>query len=681
MSSSAEFELLGYKLELRTNPLRLQEQKKPGSKGLLDFWHYLLQRTETRLALAGGVLILVSALAAWAGLSSTLVKAIQITALILAGYPVARSALVSLWITRDFSINLLMTIAATGAVIIGDTAESATLIFLFAVSEALEGYTSDRARHVLSEMSDLAPSQAIRITAHMEERVPVESLRVGDLILIQPGERIPMDGQIQSGQSAVNQAPITGESLPVSKDLGDEVFAGTVNGSGGLTVQVTRLAEDTTIQRIIRMIEQAQSVRAPTQRFIDRFAQVYTPLMVGLAVLVAAVPPIFFGQPFFNPPGGIGWLYRALALLVIACPCALVISAPVTIISAITAAARKGVLFKGGAFLEALAKIKVFAFDKTGTLTHGQPVVTTFRSVDCENLLPTDGSCTACNDVLALASALERRSAHPLARSVVFAAEERGLNGHYAPAGNVLALAGSGLKGHVNGKLATIGNHAMFDREHPHQDILCGWVNAAEAQGQTTMLVCDGDRVRGFIAVADTVREDSRQVITSLKAMGKQTVMLTGDNSSVARAVGDGLGMDQVLSNLLPEGKVDAIRELSRQSGPVAMIGDGINDTPALAASALGIAMGGAGSAQAMETADIVLMAGDLQQLPFAVRLSQFAHKLILQNVVISLGTKLVFILLAMGGLTSLWLAVLADVGISLVVTTNGLRANRFKEV
>ena len=365
----------------------------------------------------------------------------------------------------------------------------------------------------------------------------------------------------------------------------------------------------------------------------------------------------------------------------IACPCALVISAPVTIISAITAAARKGVLFKGGAFLEALAKIKVFAFDKTGTLTHGQPVVTTFRSVDCENLLPTDGSCTACNDVLALASALERRSAHPLARSVVFAAEERGLNGHYAPAGNVLALAGSGLKGHVNGKLATIGNHAMFDREHPHQDILCGWVNAAEAQGQTTMLVCDGDRVRGFIAVADTVREDSRQVITSLKAMGKQTVMLTGDNSSVARAVGDGLGMDQVLSNLLPEGKVDAIQELSRQSGPVAMIGDGINDTPALAASALGIAIGGAGSAQAMETADIVLMAGDLQQLPFAVRLSQFAHKLILQNVVISLGTKLVFILLAMGGLTSLWLAVLADVGISLVVTTNGLRANRFKEV
>ena len=341
-------------------------------------------------------------------------------------------------------------------------------------------------------------------------------------------------------------------------------------------------------------------------------------------------------------------------------------------------------LFKGGAFLEALSAIQIFAFDKTGTLTNGRPVVTAFRAVDCPETVPAenpaamDGGCGTCNDVLALASALERRSAHPLAGSVVSAAAQLGLMELYPPALEVVTLAGSGLQGMVNGKLATIGSHTLFERDHPHQQALCNWVQAAEELGQTTMLVCDGDRVRGYIALADTLRDSSRATVSALHALGKQTAVLTGDNPAAAGAIAGQLGIDHVRAGLLPEEKVTAVRELSAQFGPVGMVGDGINDTPALAAAALGIAMGGAGSAQAMETADIVLMGGDLRQLPFAVRLSRFAHRLILQNVAISLATKLLFILLAMAGLTSLWLAVLADVGVSLVVTLNGLRANRY---
>lgn len=663
---------LGYDLEEKAQ----RRAEKVQDKGLVGFWRFLLDRHETRLALIGGLFILFSILIRLIGVPETITNILQISALAVAGYPIARSALVTLWINRDFSINLLMTIAAIGAVVIGEITEAATLIFLFAIAEALEGFTADRARGVLGELGELAPSKAIRIKNNIEEVIPVEALRLGDEIIIKPGDRLPMDGIITSGRSAVNQAPITGESLPVDKAAGDEVFAGTVNGSGTIVVQVTRPASETTIQRVIRLIEQAQSLRAPTQRFIDRFAQVYTPLMVVVAVLVAAVPPLFFGAPFMNPAeGGTGWLYRALALLVIACPCALVISAPVTIVSAITAAAQRGILFKGGAYLETLAGIKAFAFDKTGTLTLGQPEVTHFRSVDC-----TDGNtCSACDDVLAVASSLEKRSTHPLARSVLAAADQRGVLDVYAPAENAVALAGSGLQGRVNGKMATIGNHKLFDLEHPHQQVLCGWVEAAEAQGQTTMLVCNGDRVLGYIAVADTIRDESPEILSELKAMGKETAMLTGDNASVAKSVGSQVGVGHIESNLLPEQKVAAVQALTQRFGSVAMVGDGINDTPALAAASLGIAMGGAGSDQAMETADIVLMAEDLKQLPFAVKLSAFTRSLIRQNVIFSLGIKLAFVLLTMGGFTSLWMAVAADMGVSLLVTLNGMRANRYQ--
>jgi Zn2+/Cd2+-exporting ATPase len=662
-------EALGYRLVDG-----IDHNRQPRGTVVVGFWQFLLSRPETRLALIGGLLILVGFAAGFAGVDPLAVRLVQVAALLVAGYPIARSGLSNLVINRDFNINLLMTIAAVGAILIGEIAEGATLIFLFALAEALEGYTTDRARSVLSEMKKLAPETAIRIGAG-DEVVPVEALQIGDRILVRPGDRIPMDGVIVAGTTEVNQAPITGESLPVTKDSGSEVFAATINGSGEIQVQVTRLVKDTTLQRIIQRVAEAQSMRAPTQRFIDRFARIYTPMMVGVALLVAILPPLLFAEPFLNTAAGErGWLYRALALLVIACPCALVISAPVTVLSAITQAARRGIVIKGGVFLEALSSVRVFAFDKTGTLTHGEPAVTLVRSVDCE----TGVLCEQCQDVLGLAYSLEQRSSHPLARAIVDAAEARGIAGIYGPADDVQALPGRGVQGRVNGKTATIGSHHYFHTSHPHDRLLCDWASIAELEGQTAMLVSDGDRVRGVIAVADQIRPTSREVIKQLHDLDLKTVMLTGDNATVAHAVAAGVGIGIVRAGLLPDDKLSAVHRLAGDYGRVAMVGDGINDTPALAAATVGISMGGAGSDQALEAADVVLMADDLLQLPFAVRLSRFARGLIRANVAISLLTKLVFVILALGGITSMWLAVLADMGVSLLVTLNGMRALRF---
>jgi Cd2+/Zn2+-exporting ATPase len=643
----------------------------------LRFFHYLLDETETRLALIGGLLLGVGLLLGQLGAPALVETSLEIAALLLGGYPIARSGLVNLAINRDFNIDLLMTIAAVGAVIIGEPAEGASLVFLFAIAEAMEAYTTDRARSVLTELSELAPTHAVRIAAGRDEYVPVGQLQVGDRILVKPGERIPMDGQVVQGASEVDQAPITGESMPVARAIGDEVFAGSINGSGALEVTVSRRVTDSTISRVITLVELAQSVRAPVQRFIDRFAQIYTPVVVGVAVLVAVLPPLLFGQPFFDTTAGErGWFYRALALLVIACPCALVISAPVTILSAITAAARHGVLFKGGVFMETLSKMKAFAFDKTGTLTYGRPEVTQCRSLECT----TDTPCPHCDEVLGLAYALEQRSTHPLARAVISAAEARGLDGRFAPAADVTNLAGRGLQGDVDGRRATIGSHTLFDAEYPHEATLCAWAEAAEDQGQTAMLVSDGLRIQGMIAVADTLRADSRQVVSSLRKLGAASVMLTGDNPTAARRAAEATGVDAVYAGLLPEQKVDRVARLLAQHGKVAMVGDGINDTPALAAASIGVTLRGAGSAQALETADVVLMGDDLHALPYAVKLSAFANRLIRENVAISLATKLVFVALALTGVASMWMAVVADMGVSLLVTTNGLRALRFKD-
>jgi len=647
----------------------------PSRGGMLGFWDYLNSRFETRLALGGGTLVLLTALATLIGLSGEIAGVLYTIGMAITLYPIFKSGVNGLRINRQFNINLLMSIAAIGAIIIGEYLEGATVIFLFAIGEALEGYTADRARQSIKGLMALKPPTALRLNGDQEQEVPVEALRLDDVILIKPGERIPMDGEILTGASGINQAPITGESVPVARAPGDEVFAGTINGEGTLTVRVTRLAEDNTLNRIIKLVQEAQSVRAPSQRLIDRFAAWYTPTVVTLAALVTFVPPLLFNAPFYDTPTEHGWLYRALAMLVIACPCALVISTPVTVISAITAAARRGVLIKGGVHLEALGQIRAFAFDKTGTLTSGQPVVTGYHAIDCQG--GTD--CPCCTDVLALATAVERRTSHPLATAVVREAEARQLAGRYAPAESVELLAGRGVRGRVGDHVVTLGSHALFDAEFPHDAALCQQVRAIEASGHTTMLLADDDRVRGYISLADTPRETSRDAIHQLNALGRSTIMLTGDNRSVARAIADQIGVKDVRAELMPDHKVDAVRQLRDEYGTVAMVGDGVNDTPALAAATVGIAMGGAGSPQALETADVALMADDLSQLPFAVRLSNFARQLIRENILFSFSVKAVFLVLAFFGLTSLWVAILADTGMSLLVTLNGMRPLRYR--
>lgn len=687
---------LGYDVaEGGKTPFALSDYSGP--VGLLRF---LLARRTTTLALIGALLLLFSAVLALLGAPQGLVAALHLAVVALAGLPIMVNGWRELRYSHNITINLLMSIATLGAVIIGETGEAATVIVLFAIGEALEGYAADRARYSLRGLLDLVPQTAavlrpcLDCAEHLgqdgytggpcpfcgvhETRVPVGDLAVGDTILIAPGERIPMDGVIREGNSAINQAPITGESLPVEKAAGDEVFAGTINGAGALEVEVTRLAEDNTLNRIIHLIEEAQASRAPSQRFIDRFAHWYTPVVVILALLVAVAPPLLAGAPFWDTPDGHGWLYRALALLIIACPCALVISTPVTIVSALTSAARRGILIKGGAPLEALAGVRAFAFDKTGTLTRGEPVLTLAQAVDCQTGTG-DLTCEPCRDLLALAAAVERRSEHPLAQAVVTAAQHNALLDRYPAARAVTSLAGRGVRGEIDGRPITIGSHQFFEASYPHPDALCTRTAHLEQQGHTVMLVAEGDQVRGLLTVADQPRPTSRAALDELKALHPRprTIMLTGDNPVTARIIADRVGVDDVRADLLPGDKLAAIRALQADYGPTAMIGDGINDAPALAEASVGIAMGTGGAQQAMETADIVLLQDDLRRLPEVVRLSRRTLGVIRQNIALSLGLKAAVLLLALAGWSTLWLAVFADMGASLLVTANGLRLLR----
>jgi len=657
------------------DPAEAKAAYTPSRGGILGFWDYLTTHRDSQFALMGGAILGVTLLIGLLlNLPESITGWLYTGAMLVALYPIARSGLNTLWINRSFNINLLMTIAAVGAIIIGEHLEAATVVFLFAIGEGLEGYTADRARDSIRSLLALKPEHALRLTASGEETVHVDALAVGDTILVKPGERIPMDGDVLKGSGGVNQAPITGESIPVHKTTGDTVFAGSINGDAALTITVTHLAADNTLNRIIQMVEEAQSVRAPSQRMIDQFAAYYTPGVVMLAAAVALLLPLFFNVPFWDAGGEHGSLYRALTMLVIACPCALVISTPVTVISAIAAAARRGVLIKGGSHLETLGRINAFAFDKTGTLTQGKPIVMQTRATNCTD---DAAGCAACDDVLALAAAVEGRSTHPLAQAVTTAAHNRHLEGAYAPAESVTSLAGRGVQGVVGGHTVTVGSHRYFDEQYPHSHEFCQLVNTAEQQGQTTMLLAEDEQVRGFIAVADAPRSDSAAVIRELRGMGAETIMLTGDNATVAQAVAASIGVDDVRAGLMPEDKVKAVSELKGTYQQVAMVGDGVNDTPALAAASVGIAMGGAGSQQALETADVVLMADDLKQLPFVVRLSRFSRSLIRQNITLSLVMKGGFLLLAMGGFASMWLAIIADVGMLLVVTLNGMRPLR----
>lgn len=664
-------EALGKTIQPETEANDDDEQALSQRGGVLGFFDYMKDRADTRLALVGAAIILLTLAGSFIGLSERLTAVFYSIGMLISLWPILKSGVNSLLINRQFNINLLMSIAAFGAILIGEFLESAVVITLFSVGEALEGYTAVRARHSIKGLMALKPKTAVLLNT--EKEVPVENLAIGDQIIVKPGEHIPMDGRILSGHSGIDQAPITGESIPVDKEAGDEVFASSINGNGTLIIEITRLAKDNTLNRIIKLVEEAQSSRANSQRIIDKFAAWYTPLVVVMAALVATIPPLFFGAPFLDTAVSHGWLYRALTMLVIACPCALVISTPVTVISAITAAARKGVLIKGGVYLEALNHIRVFAFDKTGTLTQGKPKVTRVQSVDCAN----EAVCVPCDDLLAMATAVEKRSAHPLAKAVVNAGTERQLNERYEAATAVEQLTGLGVRGQLGENEILVGSHKLFDQQVPHSEAFCDQIRTVEAEGETAVLLAKNGRTHGYITIADTPRDSAKRVIGELNAMGITTVMLTGDNTHVAQTIGKQVGVSDIRAELLPEDKVTAVTALQNDLGPVAMTGDGINDTPALAAASVGIAMGGAGSPQALETADVALMADDLTQLPFAIRLSRFAFKLIRQNVIISFGVKALFLILALFGLTSLWVAILADVGMSLLVTMNGMRPLR----
>ena len=607
-------------------------------------------------ALTSGVLLAAAYALLFTGVASEqLFIALCITAIITGGYMTIRRGISAVF-ARVIDMNVLMTIGIVGASILGEWGEGATIAFLYATSNLLESYTMEKTRQSIRGLMGLAPRDALVRRDGREDRLPVEELLLGDIVIIKAGEKIAIDGTVIEGTSSVNQAPITGESLPVEKTVGDEVFAGTLNELGVLEARVTRLAEDSTLAKIIHLVEEAQAKRAPAQAFVDRFARYYTPAVLGLAVVVAIVPPLFIGN------WG-DWVYRALALVLVACPCALVISTPVTIVTAIGNAARHGVLIKGGAYLEAAGRLTAIAFDKTGTLTRGQPEVT--------DVITLNGVSN--RELLALAAAAEQRSPHPLAAAIVRRARAEGTG--MPAAADFVVLPGRGAKAVVDGQAVLVGNPQLFAEAGIDTSLADAGLAALQAEGKTAMLVGAEESVIGIIAAADRMRRESQATVAALHDAGiRRVVMLTGDHPQTARQIAAEVGIDEYLADLLPADKVDAIKELCRREGNVGMVGDGINDAPALASATVGIAMGISGTDTAMETADITLMADDLAKLPFLIRLSRKALAIIRQNIAFSIGIKLLAVALIFPGWLTLWLAVVADMGASLAVTLNGLR-------
>jgi Zn2+/Cd2+-exporting ATPase len=568
-------------------------------------------------------------------------------------YHFARKGLYALK-TFSLGINFLMSLAILGAIVIEEYVEAASLAFLFSLAELLEEFSVERARRSLRELIKLAPREA-RVRRNGEELLcPIEEIAVGEVCIVKPGERIALDGQVLSGSSFVNQAPITGESVPVEKRPGDEVFAGTINYDGYLEITVTKRAKDTTLARIIHLVEEAEAQKAPSERFVDRFARYYTPGVVLVALLVATVPAIFFGAAFSE------WFSRALALLVIACPCALLISTPVSIISAITSAARHGVLIKGGVYLEELGQIQTIVFDKTGTLTTGQLTVT--------DIIPTDSISPT--EVLRIAAALERKSQHPIAQAIVRAYEERAAGEPLPDAQEFTSLTGQGVQAKLDGTLYRVGRLQLFNADGL----------ALASQAKTVIGVGTPDRLLGLIALADSIRPQAHQTVQRLKDLGIDVVMVTGDNEAAARAVAQHVGITHYHAGVFPDQKVHEIEHLRSEYGRVAMVGDGVNDAPALAAASVGIAMGAVGSDAALETAHVALMGDDLSKLPYLIELSRRTRRVIQQNIFFSILTKLTLGLGVFPGYVTLVLAVLVgDMGASLAVTGNALRLARVK--
>lgn len=625
-------------------------------------------RVHLILVIVSGVFTGVSLLLQWENLFAPYGKAAAAVVAILAGgwfiFPKAIRAL------RHFSLdmNVLMSVAVIGAAAIGEWTEGAAVVFLFALSELLEGFSVARARRAIQSLLELTPDTALVKRGDQIQEVRVEEVKVDETVVIKSGVRVPLDGVITAGESAINQAPITGESMPVEKKPGDTVFAGTINGEGSLEVKVTKASTDTTLAKIIKLVGEAQGQKAPSQRFVDRFAKIYTPTVFVVAILVLLSGPLLFNGAWLE------WTYRALVLLVIACPCALVISTPVSIVSGLTAMARRGVLIKGGVFLEEIGKLKALAVDKTGTITEGKPRV--------QQVIPLNGKSE--DEILRIAAAIDTHSEHPLAQAVVKYAEEKIIQ--FLRSENYQSKTGRGAEAQIDGHLYFVGNHRFAHESAVCSDALEKKLGELEAQAMSVVIVghkphegCQGE-VLGILAVADTVRPNAAEAIKALHAAGvEKVVMLSGDNQRTVDAISRQVGIDEAKGDLLPDQKIERVRELLAQHKHVGMIGDGVNDAPAMAAASIGIAMGGAGTDTAIETADIALMQDDLSKVAEAIQLGHRTVRIIQANIAFALGVKAVFLVLALSGHTSLWLAILADTGATLVVIANALRLLKSK--
>jgi len=610
-----------------------------------------------------GVFTGVSLLFQWQNLFAPYGKvAAAVIAILASGWLILPKALRAL---RHFSLdmNVLMSVAVIGAACIGEWTEAAAVVFLFALSELLEAFSVGRARKAVQSLLELTPDTALVKRGNQIQEVRVEEVKVDETLVIKSGARVPLDGVVLSGESAIDQAPITGESMPVEKKSGDTVFAGTINGEGSLEAKVTKPYTDTTLAKIIQLVGEAQGQKALSQRFVDRFAKIYTPTVFVVAVLVLLSGPLLFHGAWLT------WTYRALVLLVIACPCALVISTPVSIVSGLTAMARRGVLIKGGVFLEEIGKLKALAVDKTGTITEGKPRV--------QQVIPWNGRSE--EEVLRVAAAIDTHSQHPLAQAVVTYAEEKKIQ--FPRSENYQARTGRGAEAQIDGHSYFVGNHRFAHETAVCSNELENKLAEIEAQAMSVVIVghrphqdCKGE-VLGILAVGDTIRPNAADAIKSLHAAGvEKVVMLSGDNQRTVDAISKQVGIDEAKGDLLPDQKIEHVRELLAQHKHVGMIGDGVNDAPAMAAASIGIAMGGAGTDTAIETADIALMQDDLSKVAETVRLGRRTLRVIQTNIAFALGVKAIFLALALAGHTSLWLAILADTGATLVVTANALR-------
>ncbi|MBO0636433.1 heavy metal translocating P-type ATPase [Pantoea brenneri] len=613
------------------------------------------KKTWWPLALAGVAAIAAEAMH-WTGMPEWLEAALALAAVAACGLSTYKKGWIALR-NGNLNINALMSIAVTGALALGQWPEAAMVMVLFTIAELIEAKSLDRARNAIGSLMKLTPETAtVQQPDGSWKETEARSVSLNSVVRVKPGERIALDGTVVRGRTAINQAPITGESLPVDKGEGDPVFAGTVNGSGGFEYRVTAAAGNTTLARIIHAVEEAQGAKAPTQRFVDRFAQIYTPVVFAIAVAVAVLPPLIAGESWQE------WIYKALVMLVIACPCALVISTPVTIVSGLTAAARRGILIKGGVYLEEGRKLKWLALDKTGTLTHGKPVQT--DAIIYTGVAEDEGR--------KLAVSLAGYSDHPVSQAVSAASD--GIQRYEVE--NFEALPGRGVRGVINGQTYSLGNLRLAEETVRCPEAVRAALTELETGGKTVIMLCDTHQVLGLFAVADTVKESSREAISQLHSLGVKTLMLTGDNAHTAQAIAGQVGIDEARGDQLPEDKLRAVETFTAQ-GTTGMVGDGINDAPALARADIGFAMGAMGTDTAIETADVALMDDDLRKIPAFVRLSRQTYNILVQNIVMAIGIKAVFLALTIAGMGTMWMAVFADVGASLLVVANGLRLLR----